>query len=47
MTKWRLHWDIEDEIVEAVFEVDAKKQAFDKVLYHEIKLKLTVSEDKE
>ncbi len=42
MNKFKLHWDVEDEIVDAVDEKDAKEQAFYKVLYKEIKIKLTV-----
>ncbi|KKL89114.1 hypothetical protein LCGC14_1917910 [marine sediment metagenome] len=43
MNKWRLHWDVEDEIVEDAFKRDAKRQAFYKILYREIKIKLTVT----
>ncbi len=44
MNRWRLHWDVEDEIVEETYERDAKKIAFDKVLYREIKMKLTITQ---
>ena len=43
MNKWRLHWDVEDEIVEGGNERDAKEEAFNLVHYHKIKIKLTIT----